>query len=74
MISSFLLYSLFASLIISVAGSKRFIFRYDDVEDFYHNTVQAGLLNWFIDNNVGLRRDYCGLYLRRRSSYYQNDK
>jgi hypothetical protein len=28
--------------------------RYDDVEDFYYNTVQSNLSNWFIDNNVGV--------------------
>jgi hypothetical protein len=27
---------------------------YDDVEDFYYNTVQSSLSNWFIDNNAGV--------------------
>jgi hypothetical protein len=27
---------------------------YIDVEDFYYNTVQSSLSNWFIDNNVGV--------------------
>jgi hypothetical protein len=36
------------------ATTKRFIFRQDDIEDYYHNTVQASMINWFIDNGVGI--------------------
>jgi hypothetical protein len=35
-------------------ATKRFIFRQDDIEDYYHNTVQASMINWFIDNGVGV--------------------
>jgi hypothetical protein len=39
---------------VSATAQKRFIFRQDDIEDYYHNTVQASMINWFIDNGVGV--------------------
>jgi hypothetical protein len=30
------------------------MFRQDDIEDYYHNTVQANMINWFLDNGVGV--------------------
>jgi hypothetical protein len=36
------------------SDAKRFIFRQDDVEDYYHNTVQKSMVDWFIDHNVGV--------------------
>jgi hypothetical protein len=43
-----------AAFFNSASASKRFIFRQDDIEDYYHNTVQASMINWFIDNGVGI--------------------
>jgi hypothetical protein len=43
-----------ATFFYSASASKRFIFRQDDIEDYYHNTVQASMINWFIDNGVGV--------------------
>jgi hypothetical protein len=48
---SFLLLTAFFN---SASAVKRFIFRQDDIEDWYHNTVQASMINWFIDNGVGV--------------------
>jgi hypothetical protein len=51
LLTNFLLLAAFFS---KASASKRFIFRQDDIEDFYHNTVQANMINWFIDNEVGI--------------------
>jgi hypothetical protein len=49
-------FTLFISTVVTTTAtvSKRFIFRLDDVEDYYHNTVQKSMVDWFIDNNVGV--------------------
>jgi hypothetical protein len=44
------------------ATTKRFIFRQDDIEDWYHNTVQASMINWFIDNGVAVSVGVIGDY------------
>jgi hypothetical protein len=51
-----LIFSLLATFFnkVNATVQKRFIFRQDDIEDFYHNTVQASMINWFIDNGVGI--------------------
>jgi hypothetical protein len=51
-----LLATICLGVLFSVGESvtKRFIFRQDDVEDFYHNTVQKSMVDWFIDHNVGV--------------------
>jgi hypothetical protein len=61
-IKSFTMYSLTVSFLIllmstvatNAVATKRFIFRQDDVEDYYHNTVQKSMVDWFIDHNVGV--------------------
>lgn len=38
----------------SILASKRFIFRLDDVQDYYNSAEQVYLMNYFMNNNLGV--------------------
>jgi hypothetical protein len=45
------------------ASSKRFIFRFDDVEDYFHSDSQVEVMNYFMDNNIGVSVGIIGDYV-----------
>jgi hypothetical protein len=47
---------------------KRFIFRQDDVEDFFHSDMQAELLNFFMDREIGVSAGIVGDYVNGSDS------
>jgi hypothetical protein len=44
------------------AAQKRFIFRLDDIEDFFNSDIQADMLNLFMDRGVGVSAGIIGDY------------
>jgi hypothetical protein len=56
---------LLGSFITSTVGAvqKRFIFRQDDIEDFYNSNVQAQMIDWFIANDVSVSVGIIGNYV-----------
>ena len=49
-------------LCIVDATSKRFIFRLDDIEDWYNSATQVALLDFFVDRGYGLSAGIIGQY------------
>jgi hypothetical protein len=57
---------IFFALLLSIAEaavSKRFIFRFDDVEDFFHSDKQIEVMDYFMDNNIGVSVGIIGDYV-----------
>jgi len=57
--------TVFASLLslqVAIAGSKRFIVRVDDIQDFFDNTAQADILTFLMDNNIAVTAGIIGGY------------
>jgi hypothetical protein len=66
-ILSFFLFSFFLLKTIAqqplASSSKRFIFRFDDVEDFFHSSSQVEIMNYFMDNSIGVSVGIIGDYV-----------
>jgi hypothetical protein len=51
------------SISLTEALRKRFIFRQDDFEDWFHSEIQVDLLNFFMDRGVGVSAGIIGDYV-----------
>eukprot|EP00599_Poterioochromonas_sp_BG-1_P000031 CAMPEP_0173144554 /NCGR_PEP_ID=MMETSP1105-20130129/7294_1 /TAXON_ID=2985 /ORGANISM="Ochromonas sp., Strain BG-1" /LENGTH=765 /DNA_ID=CAMNT_0014058241 /DNA_START=18 /DNA_END=2315 /DNA_ORIENTATION=+ len=47
---------------ICQATSKRFVFRQDDIEDYYHSETQINLLSFFMDRGIAVSAGIIGNY------------
>ncbi len=50
-------------LTTAIAIQKRYVFRMDDIEDYYHNDIQASMLNFFMDKGVAVSAGIIGDYV-----------
>jgi len=50
-------------LTTAFAVQKRYVFRMDDIEDYYHNDIQANMLNFFMDKGVAVSAGIIGDYV-----------
>jgi hypothetical protein len=56
-----ILFVVLVAILSSVAEArKRYIFRLDDMEDYYNSDVQISILNYFMDNNVAFSAGIIG--------------
>ncbi len=54
---------LLATLVGIIQAQKRFVFRFDDIEDWYNSNVQIDMLNFFMDRGIAVSAGIIGNYV-----------